>query len=82
MEDYRMRTIYKNPKELGACLRDIVDLYRDDLMTYEKLSDKVIKIVDSNVERFFKNGDVEIKIANILEEDRIAIIKDILDKNN
>lgn len=77
-----MRTIYKNPKELGACLRDIVDLYRDDLMTYEKLSDKVIKIVDSNVERFFKNEDVEIKIANILEEDRIAIIKDILDKNN
>lgn len=77
-----MRTIYKNPKELGACLRDIVDLYRDDLMTYEKLSDKVIKIVDSNVERFFKNGDFEIKIANILEEDRIAIIKDILDKNN
>ncbi len=77
-----MRTIYKNPKELGACLRDIVDSYRDDLMTYEKLSDKVIKIVDSNVERFFKNGDVEIKIANILEEDRIAIIKDILDKNN
>lgn len=77
-----MRTIYKNPKELGACLRDIVDLYRDDLMTYDKLSDKVIKIVDSNLERFFKNGDVEIKIANILEEDRVAIIKDILEKNN
>jgi len=82
MEDYSMRTLYKNPKELGACLRDIVDLYRDDLMTYEKLSDKVIKIVDSNVERFFKNGDVEIKIANILGEERIAIIKDILEKNN
>ncbi|HAK44021.1 MAG TPA: ribonuclease P [Clostridium sp.] len=77
-----MRTLYKNPKELGACLRDIVDLYRDDLMTYEKLSDKVIKIVDSNVERFFKNGDVEIKIANILGEERIEIIKDILEKNN
>lgn len=77
-----MRTLYKNPKELGACLRDIVDLYRDDLMTYEKLSDKIIKIVDSNVERFFKNGDVEIKIANILGEERIEIIKDILEKNN
>lgn len=77
-----MRTLYKNPKELGACLRDIVDLYRDDLMTYEKLSDKVIKIVDSNVERFFKNDDVEIKIANILGEERIEIIKDILEKNN
>lgn len=77
-----MRTIYKNPKELGACLRDIVDLYRDDLMTYEKLSEKIIRIVDSNEERFFKNGDVEIKIANILGEERIDIIKDILEKNN
>ena len=77
-----MRTLYKNPKELGACLRDIVDLYRDDLMTYEKLSDKIIKIVGSNEERFFKNGDVEIKIANILGEERIEIIKDILEKNN
>ncbi len=77
-----MRTLYKNPKELGACLRDIVDLYRDDLMTYEKLSDKIIKIVGSNEERFFKNGDVEIKIANILGEERIGIIKDILEKNN
>ncbi|MFR1707710.1 MAG: TIGR04540 family protein [Clostridium sp.] len=77
-----MRTLYKNPKELGACLRDIVDLYRDDLMTYEKLSEKIIRIVDSNEERFFKNGDVEIKIANILGEERIDIIKDILEKNN
>jgi len=63
-------------------IRDIVDLYRDDLMTYEKLSEKIIRIVDSNEERFFKNGDVEIKIANILGEERIDIIKDILEKNN
>ncbi len=77
-----MRTLYKNPKELGGCLRDIIDLYRDDLMTYDKLSAKVVKIADSNVERLFKNGDVEIKIANILGEDRIEIIKDILEKNN
>jgi uncharacterized protein (TIGR04540 family) len=77
-----MRTLYKNPKELGGCLRDIIDLYRDDLMTYDKLSAKVVKIADSNVERLFKNGDVEIKIANILGEDRIKIIKDILEKNN
>ncbi|MDU5118473.1 MAG: ribonuclease P, partial [Clostridium botulinum] len=30
-----MRKVYKNPKELATCLKDLVDLYLDDLMTYE-----------------------------------------------
>ncbi len=72
-----MRTLYKNPKELGACLRDIVDLYRDDLMTYEKLSEKIMKLIEANEDRIFKNGGIEIKISNILGEERAAIIKDI-----
>ncbi|MEG0133335.1 MAG: TIGR04540 family protein [Clostridium sp.] len=73
-----MRTVYRNPKELGACLRDIIDLYRDDLMTYEKLSQKIIGIVEANQGRVFKNGKVEIKIANLLTEERVAIINDIV----
>lgn len=73
-----MRTLYKNPKELGACLRDMVDLYRDDLMTYEKLSEKIMKLVEVNEERIFKNGGIEIKISNILGEERVAIINDIV----
>ena len=48
-----MRIIYKNPKELGSCLR-------------------------ANEERVFKNGGIEIKISNILGEDRKAIIEDIV----
>ncbi|MEG0307579.1 MAG: TIGR04540 family protein [Clostridium sp.] len=73
-----MRTVYRNPKELGACLRDIIDLYRDDLMTYEKLSQKIIGIVEANEGRVFKNGKVEIKIANLLTEERVAILNDIV----
>lgn len=73
-----MRTLYKNPKELGACLRDMVDLYRDDLMTYEKLSEKIMKLVEANEERIFKNGRIEIKISNILGEERVAIINEIV----
>ncbi|MEG2018056.1 MAG: TIGR04540 family protein [Clostridium sp.] len=77
-----MRTLYKNPKELGACLRDMVDVYRDDLMSYEDLSERVMKIVKANEERVFKKGGtIEVKLANILGEEREAIIKDIV-KNN
>lgn len=76
-----MRTLYKNPKELGACLRDMVDVYRDDLMSYEDLSERVMKIVKANEERVFKKGGtIEVKLANILGEEREAIIKDIVKK--
>ena len=73
-----MRTLYKNPKELGACLRDMVDVYRDDLMSYEDLSERIMKIVKANEDRVFKNGSIEKKIANILGEDRVKIINDIV----
>lgn len=77
-----MRTLYKNPKELGACLRDIVDVYRDDLMSYEDLSERIKKIINANEERVFKKGgSIEVKIANILGEERVEIIKDIVEEN-
>ena len=77
-----MRTLYKNPKELGACLRDMVDVYRDDLMSYEDLSERVMRIVKANEERVFKKGGtIEVKLANILGEEREEIIKDILSKS-
>lgn len=77
-----MRTLYKNPKELGACLRDMVDVYRDDLMSYEDLSERIMRIVKANEERVFKKGGtIEVKLANILGEEREEIIKDILSKS-
>ena len=74
-----MRTLYKNPKELGACLRDMIDVYRDDLMSYEDLSERIMKIIKANEERVFKKGgSIEVKLANILGEERVEIINDIV----
>lgn len=75
-----MRVTYKNPKELGSALRDIVDLYRDDMMSFEEVSKKVVTLAERNEERLFKNGNIEIKIANVLGEERIAIVNEILNK--
>lgn len=71
-----MRTVYKNPKELATYLKDLVDLYEDDLMTYEKLSDKILKIANANV--VYKNGKIEKKIASILGEERSEVIDKIV----
>lgn len=58
-----MRAVYRNPKELATAVKDLVDEYQDDLITFEKFQDKLHKITEANEERFFKNGNVEGKIA-------------------
>lgn len=73
-----MRTIYKNPRELATCLKDLVDLYLEDLMTYEKLEDKIIRIANANKDNFYKDGNVQIKLSNIVDSSKIDIIKKIL----
>ena len=49
-----MRAVYKNPRELATCLKDIVDTYYDDLITYEKMKDKILKIVEANKDSIYK----------------------------
>ena len=73
-----MRLVYKNPKELGTAVKDLVDEYQDDLITYEKFQEKLKKVSEANKERLFKNGKVESKIAVILGDERIEILNKAL----
>ncbi|MBW9171162.1 TIGR04540 family protein [Clostridium estertheticum] len=73
-----MRKIYKNPKELGTCLKDLVDFYLDDVIEYNKLKEKIIILANANEDKLSKEGSIPIKISNILGESRVAIIKKIL----
>ena len=61
-----MRAVYKNPRELATCLKDIVDTYYDDLITYEKMKDKILKIVEANKDSIYKEKNMSVKIANVL----------------
>lgn len=49
-----MRAVYRNPRELATCLKDIVDTYYDDLISYEKMEERIMKIVDANREAIYK----------------------------
>ncbi|MBU3216237.1 TIGR04540 family protein [Clostridium estertheticum] len=73
-----MRKIYKNPKELGTCLKDLVDFYLDDVIEYNKLKEKIIILANANEDKLPKEGSIPIKISNILGDSRVAIIKKIL----
>ena len=78
-----MRKVYKDPKELGMCLKDLVDFYIDNVMTYEKLEEKVTILIEANEDRVYKGGRISLKISNILGASRVEIVNKVFsDKCN
>lgn len=73
-----MRAVYKNPRELATCLKDIIDTYDDDLITYEKMQQRILKIVEANRDAIYKEKNMSVKIANIIGKEREAIIDRIV----
>ena len=73
-----MRVSYRNPKELATAVKDAIDTYLEDLMSYEDLEKKILKMIEVNEERLVKNGNVDRKVSLVLGEDRVEIINKII----
>ena len=76
-----MRTVYRNPRELATCLKDIVDNYYEDLISYENMAEKIMKIVSSNKDAIYKEKAMSTKISNIIGANREEIINKIVEEN-
>ncbi len=72
-----MRKIYKDPKKLAACLQDLVDLYLDDVITYNKLKEKLTILVNANEDRIYKDGNMSSKLSNIIGSSRVDVINKV-----
>jgi len=73
-----MRAVYKNPKELATCLKDIVDTYYDDLISHEKMEIRIMKIVEANMDTIYKEKGMSVKISNVLGEKRTEVINNVV----
>jgi uncharacterized protein (TIGR04540 family) len=76
-----MKAVYKNPKELATKMIDLVDSYRDGLITYEKFQSIVLILIEKNESSIYKNGFMPTKLANIIGEDRKAILDELVSKS-
>ena len=76
-----MRKVYRNPKELATCLKDIVDVYLEDLMTYETMESKILTIVEANRDRVYKEKNMNVNISKYLGDERVEIIDKIVKKD-
>lgn len=61
-----MRAVYRNPKELATKLKDLVDLYQDDLLAYEKLEATIVTMIKANDDRIYKNGFMPTKLISAI----------------
>lgn len=72
-----MRKVYKDPKELAMCLKDLVELYLDNVITFEKLKEKITILVNANPGRIYKDGNISSKMSIIIGSSRVDIINKI-----
>ncbi|MGV8982984.1 TIGR04540 family protein [Clostridium sp.] len=72
-----MRKVYKDPKTLATALRDLVDFYLDGVITYEKLKEKINILIDANEERIYKDGNMSLKVSNIIGSSGVTIINKV-----
>jgi len=72
-----MRKIYKDPKRLATCLKDLIDSYFDNVITYDKLRERITILINSNEDRIYKGGNILLKISNIIGSSRVEIINKI-----
>lgn len=77
-----MKAVYKNPKELATKLIDLVDTYREDLISYEQFEKTIVVIIEKNEDRVYKNGFMPVKLISIIGEDRKAVIDEVYKKLN
>ncbi|MDF2881432.1 MAG: ribonuclease [Clostridiaceae bacterium] len=75
-----MKTVYKNPKELATKIMDLVDSYRDGLITYEKFQGTMLALIENNGDRIYKNGFMSTKLISIIGEDRKLLIDEVASK--
>jgi uncharacterized protein (TIGR04540 family) len=75
-----MKAVYRNPKELATKLSDLVDTYREGLITYEKFEQTVVALIDKNEDRIYKNGFMPARLISVIGEDRKAIIDQVASK--
>jgi uncharacterized protein (TIGR04540 family) len=75
-----MKAVYRNPKELATKLMDLVDTYRDDLISFEEFEKTITAIIERNEDRVYKNGFMPTRLISIIGEDRKAVIDQVAEK--
>lgn len=75
-----MRLVYKNPKELATFIKDLIDNYLENLISYEELNEKIKKVIEANRERVYKDNKISLKIYPYLGNERVEILNKILEE--
>lgn len=80
MDKSELRLYYKNQEDLSYALREYIDFYFEGNIEDEKLESNIIKVIEGNEDKFYKNNEVAKKTKQILGKSRLDLIEKILSK--
>lgn len=72
-----MKAVYRNPKELATKIKDLVDNYREDLISKEDFEKNMTAMIEKNEDRVYKNGFMPAKLISVIGEERKAVIDEV-----
>jgi uncharacterized protein (TIGR04540 family) len=75
-----MKAVYRNPKELAIKIKDLVDNYREDLISKEEFEKNMTAIIEKNEDRVYKNGFMPTKLISVIGEERKAVIDEVFNR--
>ncbi|MBU5454167.1 TIGR04540 family protein [Caproiciproducens sp. MSJ-32] len=80
MDKSELRLYYKNQEDLSYALREYIDYYFEGNIEDEKLETNIVKVIEGNRDKFYKNDEVAKKTKQILGKSRLDLIEKILNK--
>ncbi|MGL5381179.1 TIGR04540 family protein [Clostridium sp.] len=78
MSKSNIRLFYKNQFELGQAIKNYIDEYFNNEVDQEDFESNLVRIIDSNKDKFFKEMDIAKKPKQILGKTRVEVVNKIL----
>lgn len=78
MSKSNIRLFYKNQFELGHAIKSYIDNYFNNEVDQEDFESNLVRIIDSNKDKFFKDMDIAKKPKQILGKTRVEVVNKIL----
>lgn len=78
MSKINIRIFYKNQFELGHAIKNYIDEYFNNEIDQEDFESNLIRIINSNKDKFFKENEIANKPRQILGKTRIEVVNKIL----
>ncbi len=69
---------YTTQTDLANTLKLIIDEYLNNNISEEIMADHINDLIESNPDKYYKDGEIASKVSNVLGKKRLSLISNVL----